>query len=654
MEIQANRSGFQAASAKLRRHFFLVRFASLLRKSHLLFAIAALISLVILRTAAGWGSGEWSVAIAITVLWLIVTLVLAQFRLPDERRLFLLLDRRGGWKDCFASAWEFLNVPSPSEAHQLHLQRARSNLDLAIRSFPRNLPVPSMRWVWIAPFCALLLSVTPWLRLPPDARELELSEKMKSSAALQAEELKSRIEKIRSLRNLSEEESRAIEKLTVEVDSIAEKLADPDGLTAGEMLKSLEEGASAAEKLAGALDPFSDDWASEAMLLEMAQHPDTADLALYLQDKSAAPSAEESARLQVLLEDLEIKPETENRITGSLERIMQAALEIDLTRPVGERFGNASRKMLDDQTRTAAREFEELAKHFRELAGREDSKQKLDELAEALREAGGEISGSELQKSEKMAGNSSARNSRGDEGGLQHLDADSSGGDQEHKSGIPLPGEELQGLSKAPTPLIGKDRQAEEMKPPVPGMANSKGEAGEGKKGEENFAAPVPCEQSPEGQSGAGIGMSEKTQEGEGEGGMLSAPVPGMEPGESSEGSGSAMNLSGGNASQSGRGGDQAGVGTAELSEEDSERLEAGADAKVVAQSLSTGDSTIRSIEGEARAEAAGRDRQEIISDFISVEEQALDEQSLPFSRKQHVLRYFSAIRDQFEAAADE
>jgi hypothetical protein len=62
----------------------------------------------------------------------------------------------------------------------------------------------------------------------------------------------------------------------------------------------------------------------------------------------------------------------------------------------------------------------------------------------------------------------------------------------------------------------------------------------------------------------------------------------------------------------------------------------------------------IRSVEGEARAEQATRTRQEVMADFIAVEEQALDEQSLPLSRRQQVLRYFSALRAQFEKADPE
>ena len=81
-----------------------------------------------------------------------------------------------------------------------------------------------------------------------------------------------------------------------------------------------------------------------------------------------------------------------------------------------------------------------------------------------------------------------------------------------------------------------------------------------------------------------------------------------------------------------------------------SETLKATGDAKVVAQAGKEGESTTRAIEGQAKAEQATRSRQEVMVDFIAVEEQALDDQALPMSRRQQVLRYFSGIRAQFES----
>jgi hypothetical protein len=125
---------------------------------------------------------------------------------------------------------------------------------------------------------------------------------------------------------------------------------------------------------------------------------------------------------------------------------------------------------------------------------------------------------------------------------------------------------------------------------PVPGAVPGEGENGEGakapggEKGEQAFTAPVPGESSQQGKSGSALGMSDKSQQGEGEGGMLSAPVPGMESGQSAPGAG--MTLGSGASSQSGKGGDQAGTGTAEMTEEAAaEALKATGDAQVAGSS---------------------------------------------------------------------
>lgn len=610
-------------------------------------------TVVLLRLVAEWRTGEALVAGGIILAWIAAVIGYSIFRLPGVKNALLFLDRKGGWKDCYSSAWEFLQAAVPSEAQKLHLERAALRLPDAVREFPSVLPLPSLRWTWLAPLAALIFSLTPLLRIPPDSREVELTRGMKDAAVLQADELRREAERIRELSSLSDAEKEELEALRVDVNAVAEALANPDGLTAGEMLESLEGRARAAERLAEKLGLFSDEWASAAMLEEMSQHPDTADLSLLIKDKAAEAAVDEAMRLRDVLDDAEIKAETEERMTRSLESIMQAATDEDRTRPVGERFGNASLKMRDAQTKTAAREFEELAKHFREIAGREEAVKKLDELAQTLREAGGEISGSELEKMERLA-EAAGTGSTSPEG-LQSLDSDSPGASPAGMPGTRTAPNGQKGAEAIPmaAALPGQQGEGGDQKAPVPGAASGKGEKGEGgEKGEQTFSAPVPGEKAPEGQSGSGLGMSENARDGKGEGGMLSAPIPGMEAGQSAPGAG--LSLGAGASSQSGQGGDQAGTGTAELVDQKSEALKASGDAEVVAQAGQNGDSTVRSIEGEARAEMAARTRQEVIADFIAVEEQALDDQSLPMSRRQHVLRYFSAIRQQFEKAEKE
>ena len=181
--------------------------------------------------------------------------------------------------------------------------------------------------------------------------------------------------------------------------------------------------------------------------------------------------------------------------------------------------------------------------------------------------------------------------------------------------------------------------------PPVPGTSQDdpSGKGG----GQPALKAPIPGE---EGANGAGGSFAANDSGEPGGGSSVQAPIPGMAPGDSE--ARSVINAPGGgpgDSSVSGQGGDQAGSGTAELVDTESAIHEAGSDSQVVAQVNDDGESTFRAINGEIRQEEVTRSRRDIATEFIAVEEQALDGKSLPLSRRQHVIRYFSAIRQQFE-----
>jgi hypothetical protein len=649
LSADIQRSDYLSAAATVRRRLARVRFATGLRRSHLGIALLIVAAVLSVRLFAEWREHEWVLAAGIFLLWLAGLFLIGSIRLPGTGAALLLLDRRGGWKDCFSSAWEFLNRPEPSEAEKLHLSRAAAQLAKARAEVPGVLPLPKTAAAWIAPVLALLFSLTPWWRTVPDALDLELTEEMREAAALQAGELEREAARLGEMKSLTEAEQKELEALRSQVNGAAEALADPEGLTAGEMLESLEERARAAERLAEKLGLVSNEWASPEMLAEMGRHSDTSDLALLIADKAAEGAATEALALKDLLAGETLTSQIQERLTRALESINGAAVEADKTRPVGERFGNASRKLLDAQAKTAAREFEELAKYFRELGAREEAKEKLEDLAANLREAGGEISGSELKKMEETAQAGTAGQPAPE--GLQSIDSGAPGTAPGNQPGQEMPGGQPE-TKTIPAPGIAQAGPQDGEKAPVPGAAPGEGESGDGKgkgKGEQSFSAPVPGEKAPEGQSGSGLGMSDQAKDGQGQDGMLSAPIPGMTPGQTAPGAGLAVGN--GASNQSGQGGDQAGTGTAPMEDAKSDLLKAKSDSEVVATAGKEGDSTVRSVEGEARAEQATRTRQEVMADFIAVEEQALDDQSLPLSRRQQVLRYFSALRTQFEKA---
>ncbi len=633
----------------MRRRLGLIAFSRWLRRSHWIVGGLALLVVLLGRRFQEWRSGEILAVAAFLGSWLLIGGAIALLRRPGVMESLLTLDTRGGWKDQFSSAWEFLRQEQKSPGEELHLQKAVARVNEAVSSLPASLPVPSLRYVWILPLLAILFAMTPLGRVAPEAGDLVLTDEMRTAAEEQASGLKKSADQMKGMESLSEEEKEELERLRVEVEDVADTLANAEELTAGEMLDALEARARAAERLAEKMGLSDDAWASEEMLAEMAVHPDTADLSLSIKDKAAEPAAVEAEKLQGVLEDTGITRETVDRLTDALDQIIAAAVDEDFERPVGERVGNASTKMLDQQPITAAREFEELAKHFRFLGSREEAREKLENLANSLRDAGSEISGSELQQMEKIA--SESRPGDGAPEGLQSINEGAMPEDlqkmlapQMAQSGV---GQQQQNQEPGQAGEGGREGQANT---PIPGEQRENSERAPQNGESLAMKAPVPGQPQEEGQgSGQGMGQSEQSQPGEGEGGMLSAPVPGQEPENSGQSGDVAM--SGGSGNQSGQGGNEAGTGTAELIDSESDDLAAAKDSEVVAQINDDGDSTVRAVEGQARPEKANRSRQEIMADFIAAEEQALDGQALPLSRREHVIRYFSEIRRQFEEA---
>lgn len=603
---------------------------------------------LVLRWLGITSGGEWIVVLGLAAAYALIGWMVALLRSPDTLASLSLWDERGGRRDLFSSAFAFLADGQGAngemeEGRRLHVHRALGRLPEESAKVKRDLPAPAIGAAWALLILGAALAFSPLLKAERNPGEEALSEEMLAEAERQAAELSREEDRFASLAGLTEEEKAEMKALQDSVDGLAEDLAESDGKTAREVLEGLEARARAAERLARNLGATSDEWASEEMLREMSQHPDTADLAASIKDKNAEMAADESDALAGSLKAEELKMETRERMTSTLERVMAAATEEDQQKPVGERVGNASRKLQDKQAVTAGREFEELAKHFRRIREREEAERKLEELAEQLREAGSSISGSKLEKLQRLASNS--------QGGKQGSGA----------------GQSLDPLSQSPTP---NSPGMTPMTPtPTPGGQSSP----QGSQQSIGTNLPIPGSQSPQGQGqqqgkaggpampipGTGQqgsmqqGMAAAQQGGQNPGGQapgagLMAPIPGQNPGGAMPGAGLG-GTPGGSTSMGAQGGNQAGTGTMGLGNQTSDAIKANQDSQVVAQMNDDGDSTVRAVEGQARAEQVQRQRQEMVVDFLKVEEQALDEASLPLSRREHVLRYFTALREEFE-----
>lgn len=601
--------------------------------------LAALAAVLFLRLGMGARSGEWLMVLAVFSLFIVAGLVAALLKRPDRLRALALWDDRGDRHDLFSSAYAFLAEPDrmDEEGRQLHVQRALAALPEAESRLAGDLPAPSLNRHWVAAVLVLAFSLSPLLRPAIDPGEVTLTEEMVEEAARQAEELAKQKAEIEKIAGLTEEERREASELGSDVEGVAEDLANSEGKTAREVLEGLEGRARAAERLAEKLGAGSDEWASAEMIREMSQHADTADLAAAIKDKNAPVAATESDEVAGILNAEDIKIETSDRLTTALGRTMAKATEDDTKKPVGERVGNASRKMEEKQPKTAAREFEELAKHFRLVQEREKAEAKLREMANQLREAGGSISGSKLEKVEKLASNGGQK---GDPNALKGLSQAPAGSQPAMTPMTPMPGSQNQAGGQQLSIGTGQNL-------PIPGSQNPQGQGQQQGKGDGSVAMPVPgTGQKGQTQQGMAAGQPGQTP-GQGPGKGLMAPIPGQTPGSSMAGAGLGATTAA--AAAGATGGDQAGQGTVGLGGDQTEAMKAAKSGKVVAQTNADGESTVKAIQGQERTEQAQRQGQELVKEFIAVEEQAIDEQALPASRREHVLRYFTALRKSLE-----
>ncbi len=133
---------------------------------------------------------------------------------------------------------------------------------------------------------------------------------------------------------------------------------------------------------------------------------------------------------------------------------------------------------------------------------------------------------------------------------------------------------------------------------------------------------------------GAGLIPGSGSGEGFGMGGMT--PVPGTE---------AAGVLPGGG----GTGGLRAGRGTAPLGKKPTRPHRTTGTGVVKARPGKDGASVVRLVEPSGHKETAYRVARKVAVDFIKAEEATLDEELLPLSRREQILRYFTALRRQLE-----
>lgn len=614
MSADSDTLRFAAVAPRVLRRVTLRRWLGLLGKTSGMAAGGILVALIACWFLHGSLIGWLSLALA--GAWLIGMAIAAHVMRPDAYSALALWDQATNRREAFANAWWFEQLVEATDAQRSHIDAQRELLPHALSSLNAALPLQPARSIWIAPVVAMIAFALPQVFGKRVVREV-VNQGMLEAAKQEGKKLAERDWEKKQLAGLTEQEKKDLEKLKENVKQTAEELKNSGGKDAREVLSELEKRAREAEKLASQLGDEKDAWASEKMVNELRKHADTADLGDAVADKKADNAAKAADSLAGQLKSPQLTNESRERVNETLKTVQKEAEKEDRTRTVGENVLAASDQMQATKPSEAAKEFEKLADKMREISRRENTKKELEKLAQQLRDAGSNITGQSNGGMQQMA-----------EAGQQQNSSQQSGTSQQVPQANPQQGQS--GNQQLTPPGLGQQQQqmGQMNQAPVPGT------------GQQQQLPMMTAQQPGEGQGQDGSGKP-----------MLFAPVPGMKPGEKPD----ALMLGppGGDPnsaiSMAMPGGLPPGAGTAELNNKPTEKQQSGNQSMVAAQKTNEGQSTFRSVEGGVKKEQTARSATATALQAIQAEEEALDDQALPPSRREQVRRYFTELRKRFE-----
>lgn len=561
-----------------------------------------------------WAGGV--LALGLLMAWLAGCFLLAWRKRPGPYAALAYWDRVTGRCDAYANAWWFEQEKTRTPAQELHLRRHGPGLEAALPGLSGDVPLPDARWLpllWLAAVGFFWFPGPGQVGLPDPA----LTAEGRQMAVKEGKELEEKKLDADKMASLNEEEKKELEQLQNKVQETAKALQRDRAKTAREVLSELEKRAREAEQLADKLKAGDDAWASARMVAELRKHADTAALGDAVAGRSAARTASEAEGLANKLKDASLALETRDRFAETLKQAGAVAEPEDAKRTVGQHVLGADKNLAQALPKEAGDEFQALADKMKTLAAREKSREQLEKLASQLRQSGSDIAGQGGQGMKQLAG-SQAQPSQGQQGPQSQQMMNMQNAPQMQPLQMP-------GLSSMP-----------------PGANQGQGQQGQSQMGQ---MSPVPGTGQPmavvpgSGQPGG----NQNNNNGAGQP-KIFVPIPGMPPGAQP---GPAALL--GSMPGASPGGLQAGSGTSPLGNAPTNTGKAGLQATVDAQRNADGASSVRAVEGQARAEAASRGAQATTLEAIAAEENALDDQALPPARREQVRRYFTELRKRFE-----
>lgn len=625
---------FHDVSRRVVFRLFVAHWFRLLGRSAVpVYAAAAIVAGCAWHFGVVWMDTFW--ALGLVLAWLAATCAWAGFRRPSAEAALAYWDEGAGRDEMFISAFCFESRRHPEAGEQLHLDRAARQLRRDVSGLARDLPTPLAHRAWLLPLA--FVGLVGLLLVPPSpADEPRVDQAARARAQEVAQTLAGQTKLVDKDKGLTPDEEEQLKKLEKSVKETTEKLRKLDDQTHRSVLAELEEKAHQAEKLAEAMQRVGEDELSSKMLEELARHADTTDFASAMQAKNLQKGSEEALKLSTRLEHKDLSLEEQKRVEHALDKALEVATKADKQGLVGKHLKQAHQGLRKNKPKDAGRQLQKLSKQLAQARQRQLAKQRLQRLAQQLRNSGQRIFGRNPSKIRRLTKNNQS--------GLQQLGAQQLqalknmslqqrlGAMQQGQLGRATIGAKLaagQNLPKAgmQVPIPGSNA------PPAPGMGPAP-MPGSGQ-------TPIPGTNPPgPGPGAAGPGTP-------GPGNVPGTPGPGPGAAGPGGGHGPAVPVPGAPGPGAGDGGHFAGHGSAPYGNKKTNPLNPTGTGVVDAAVSGEGPSAVRSIERGMHREDTLRNSRDLAIEFIKTEEEALAAEPLPLSRRQQVLRYFTALRRQ-------
>lgn len=604
-----DKKSFHDTARQVQSRLIVAKWFDLMGRSSIVVFLATAIAIAMIQMR-GITTVDMALFGAVVGVWALVILFVAWAGRPDELEAIAAWDERAGRNEMFVSALSFESLVSREMGEELHLARARKRLNDDRAKLSKDVPTRFWHRTWISPLVVLLFALSGVAFVPPAIDHNVLDDEAMTRVKEAGKELTDKIDDLEDLKDLTDEEKESVEELKDALKDTSQRFKLTADKSRHEVLAQLEARAAQAEELAKSLGQGMGDLLDSKMLAELARHADTTDFANAARAQKWEHAAHESNKLGDTVEKDETPTEQKQRIKHATKEAMKAASKPDAKSMIGQHLDRAKDEFEKNDDKAAAKQFKQMANLLKKLQMRKLNAERMRRMAAQLRAAG--------------------QNIVGGHGDMRRLAQAPVG------QGMRRVGQHQRGM---PNPLVNpmgrrQMNPLQRLRPPGP-----RGQAGNPLARLQNRnRMPVP---------GQGRGqMPGGGRQGMGQG---QRPVPrqgaGRMPGAGASGQGRVP--------IPGDGGFRAGTGSSSYANNKTNPLKAAGTKVVNADPSGNGDSEMRQVQGQEHREESLRKSRELALKFIAAQEEALDDEHLPITRHEQIIRYFRSLRKQIEQSDD-